>query len=141
MPGGRPSKLTPRQLRFVQLYNRLENATEAAKQAGYSAKTAYSQGQRLLKNVEIAAAIQAAQEDIQAILAAEVLASIRTLVQVRDDGEAPAQVRIMAARDLLDRALGKATERIEQKGNVQVTWSQMVNEARPFLRVVKGQHD
>lgn len=141
MPGGRPSKLTHRQLRFVQLYNRLENATEAAKQAGYSAKTAYSQGQRLLKNVEIAAAIQAAQEDIQAILAAEVLASIRTLVQVRDDGEAPAQVRIMAARDLLDRALGKATERIEQKGNVQVTWSQLVNEARPFLRVVKGHHD
>jgi phage terminase small subunit len=29
------------------------NATRAAKEAGYSERTAYSQGQRLLKNVEI----------------------------------------------------------------------------------------
>jgi len=33
------------------------NATEAAKRAGYSEKTAYSQGQRLLKNVEVKAGI------------------------------------------------------------------------------------
>lgn len=33
------------------------NATEAAKKAGYSAKTAYSQGGRLLKDVEIQRAI------------------------------------------------------------------------------------
>lgn len=36
------------------------NATAAAKRCGYSEKTAYSQGQRLLKNVEIQAAIQTA---------------------------------------------------------------------------------
>lgn len=38
------------------------NATQAAIRAGYSAKTAYSQGQRLLKNVDIAAAIQKAAQ-------------------------------------------------------------------------------
>lgn len=36
------------------------NATAAAKRAGYSERTAYSQGQRLLKNAEVQEAIQAA---------------------------------------------------------------------------------
>lgn len=37
------------------------NATQAAIRAGYSEKTAYSQGQRLLKNVEVAEAIERGQ--------------------------------------------------------------------------------
>jgi phage terminase small subunit len=47
-------KFTPRQEKFIEEYIMLDNATQAAKNAGYSEKTAYSQGQRLLKNVEIA---------------------------------------------------------------------------------------
>lgn len=52
--------MTPKKQLFVDEYlaNGL-NATEAAKKAGYSAKTAYSQGQRLLKDVEVAALIAA----------------------------------------------------------------------------------
>ena len=42
-----------RQERFCQEYIIDHNATEAAKRAGYSPKTAYSIGQRLLKNVEV----------------------------------------------------------------------------------------
>ena len=38
---------------FADYYLETSNATEAAKRAGYSEKTAYSQGQRLLKNVEV----------------------------------------------------------------------------------------
>ena len=56
------SDLTPKQARFVEEYLIDLNATAAAKRAGYSERTAYAQGQRLLKNVEIAAAIQKAQE-------------------------------------------------------------------------------
>ena len=51
-------KLTPKQEKFCELYASLGNATEAAKQAGYSEKTAYSQGQRMLKNVEIRSRIE-----------------------------------------------------------------------------------
>jgi phage terminase small subunit len=51
-------ELTPRQSRFVDEYLIDLNATAAAERAGYSAKTAYSQGQRLLKNVEVANEIQ-----------------------------------------------------------------------------------
>jgi len=51
------AKLTARQARFAELYVLYGNATQAAIEAGYSKKTAYSQGQRLLKNVEIQKAI------------------------------------------------------------------------------------
>lgn len=53
--------LTARQSVFVDEYLRDLNATQAAIRAGYSAKTAYSQGERLLRNVEVSAAITAAK--------------------------------------------------------------------------------
>ncbi|MCW2284939.1 phage terminase small subunit [Rhodoblastus acidophilus] len=59
----KPSKkLTPKQQRFVEEYIISLNATKAALEAGYSAKTAKSQGQRLLTNVDIADAISAAKK-------------------------------------------------------------------------------
>ena len=42
-----------RQSLFASNYASCLNATKAALDAGYSSKTAYSQGQRLLKNVEV----------------------------------------------------------------------------------------
>jgi phage terminase small subunit len=54
-------ELTPRQRRFVDEYLVDLNATQAAIRAGYSARTANEQGPRLLVNVGIATAIQAAQ--------------------------------------------------------------------------------
>jgi phage terminase small subunit len=54
--------LTPKQRRFVEEYCVDWNATQAAIRAGYSEKTAYSQGQRLLKNVEIREAIAREQD-------------------------------------------------------------------------------
>jgi phage terminase small subunit len=39
--------------RFCEEYSRRPNATKAAAAAGYSKKTAYAQGSRLLKNVEV----------------------------------------------------------------------------------------
>lgn len=50
-------KITPKQKKFADFYIECGNATEAAKRAGYSEKTAYSIGQRLLKNVETSAYI------------------------------------------------------------------------------------
>lgn len=54
--------LTPKQQRFVAEYLIDLNATQAAIRAGYSAKTASSQGERLLRNVELAKAMQAAMK-------------------------------------------------------------------------------
>lgn len=68
---GKPTKgayerLPPQQRKFVDAYLKANksNATKAALEAGYSAKTAYSQGSRLLKNVEIQAAISEVVGDL-----------------------------------------------------------------------------
>ena len=49
--------LTPKQHRFVTEYLVDLNASQAALRAGYSPRTAPQQGSRLLKNVEVQAAI------------------------------------------------------------------------------------
>ena len=51
------AKLTEKQQRFIDYFIQSANATQAALLAGYSQKTSYSQGQRLLKNVEIKSVI------------------------------------------------------------------------------------
>ena len=55
--------MTGKQNVFVQEYLKDMNATQAAIRAGYSAHTAYSIGQRLLSNVEISQAIDAAMSE------------------------------------------------------------------------------
>jgi phage terminase small subunit len=55
--------VTPKQSLFVAEYLKDLNATQAAIRAGYSEATAYSQGQRMLKNVEVANALSEAQAE------------------------------------------------------------------------------
>lgn len=55
--------MTPKQQRFCDEYLIDLNATQAAIRAGYSEKTAYSAGQRLLKNVEAQAYIEARKQE------------------------------------------------------------------------------
>lgn len=50
--------MNSKQQRFAEYYHECGNASLSAERAGYSPKTAYSQGQRLLKNVEVSAYIQ-----------------------------------------------------------------------------------
>lgn len=62
--------MTNKQQLFIQHYLCSLNATEAAKLAGYSAKTAYSIGAELLKNPEIQKAIeQQTHERINSLIA------------------------------------------------------------------------
>ena len=57
--------MNAKQRRFAEEYLKDLNATQAAIRSGYSERTAYSQGQRLLKNVEIKNAIKEVRESIQ----------------------------------------------------------------------------
>jgi phage terminase small subunit len=66
---------------FVEDYCRHFNATRAAKAAHYSEKTAYSQGQRLLKNVEI-------QEAIKARIAELTMGEDEFMVRMAEDARA-----------------------------------------------------
>ncbi len=53
--------MTPKQCRFVEEFLVHSNAAKAAREAGYSEKTARSQGQRLLTNADIAQAVAEGQ--------------------------------------------------------------------------------
>jgi hypothetical protein len=54
--------------------------------------------------------------DVATLFAAEQYNSLATLVEIRDNPKVPAAARIASARDILDRALGKPTQRIEAVG-------------------------
>lgn len=56
--------MTEKQKRFADEYLIDANATQAAIRAGYSKKTAYSQGERLLKNVEVDNYLQERMEQL-----------------------------------------------------------------------------
>lgn len=74
--------MTPKQELFVLEYRKDLNATKAAIRAGYSKKTASSIGERLLRNVEVKAAIEKAtvkQLERAELSAARVLEEMRRL--------------------------------------------------------------
>ena len=56
--------------------------------------------------------------DIMELFKAERVNTLATLIELRDNPETPASVRAMICKDLLDRVLGKAVQRIEAVGEV-----------------------
>lgn len=56
---------------------------------------------------------ESGKDIIQETLRLEVMPSIMTMVEIRDNPQAPARARLAASQDLLDRFLGKAVQRVE----------------------------
>lgn len=103
-------ELTAKQQAFVEAY--AGNATAAALAAGYSPKTAYSQGQRLLKIVEVQDAIKARE--------AKRLAPTIATRQERQEfwtsvlrSEDEAMKNRLKAAELLGKSEGDFLERVE----------------------------
>lgn len=107
------NQLSPRQAAFVTEYLKSDNATQAAIRAGYGAANADVTAARLLKRRPVREAIEDAKADLFALFRQESYQSLRTLVALRDDPDAPDSVRLRAAQDLLDRAGYNPTDRIE----------------------------
>lgn len=109
------TQLTKRQMEFVKHYALSLNATEAAKKAGYSEKTAYSIGSENLKKPEIQKAIK---EELDAVHDLQKKAFIRAsdqaikaLIDVVKNGKGLSKVQ--AANSILDRAGHKPVERVQ----------------------------
>lgn len=121
--------MTPKQNRFVDEFLVDLNATQAAIRAGYSARTAEQQGPRLLGNVEIAAAVQAAQqarsERLQ-ITQDDVLRGLRREATL--SGENSSHAARVSAWGLIGKHLGMFVERRQQLGEN----GEAVNPARLF---------
>jgi hypothetical protein len=78
---GTARRLNPRQLKFVLAFVETGNATEAAKRAGYSGKTAALQGHALLRNPKVAAEIEKRQARELVKLQERAEVSYQTLLQ------------------------------------------------------------
>ena len=110
-------KMRPRQQRFVDEYLLDLNATQAAIRAGYSARTAEQQGPRLLGNVQIAAAVRAAQQarsDRLQITQDDVLYGLRHEATLT--GEGSSHAARVSAWGLIGKQLGMFVERRQQLG-------------------------
>jgi phage terminase small subunit len=96
--------LNHRQGVFVQEYLKSGNATEAATKAGYSKKTAYSQGQRLLKKAEVQKTIKAHNHATEEETGVTVQGTVRRIHSIatatKRDGDK------LKALDMLMRHLG-----------------------------------
>lgn len=58
-------ELTPQQEKFAQAYVVYRNATEAAKAAGYSERSAYNQGHRLIHNQDVLERIENLEVELE----------------------------------------------------------------------------
>ena len=105
--------LSTQQKKFVQAY--MGNATEAAKIAGYSEKTAYSQGQRLLKKVEIKKAIEQREtkQTNKMIATREQRQEFWTKIMYDDEAEMKDRLK---SSELLGRSQADFTDKLEATG-------------------------
>ena len=135
-------KLNVRQKSFIGFYWETRNATEAAKKAGYSEKTAYSIGQRLLKNVEVKDAIDklieqsraeniAKASEIEEFLSLTMRGEIQEeVVVVEGEGDGVSSVRVMKkqvsakerikAAELLGKRYALFTDKTKIEGTLPV---------------------
>jgi hypothetical protein len=119
------AELRPQIMIFVTEYIKNgNNATHAAISAGYSEKTASSQGSRLLKSVEVQQFLNTTQQnlnrDLRTMFTEDAVKAYRVLVEIMEKPDAADKDRLVAARDLLDRAGYKPIERVVADVNSEV---------------------
>lgn len=138
--------MNDRQKLFCYAYIETMNATESAKRAGYSEKTAYSNGQRLLKNAEIQDFIQKhlKTREKAAIASADEVLELLTKIARREEveytlrseynpdtekyedvvKEMPAKLAdVNKALDLLGRRYQLFTDKVKHEGIPQVVFT------------------
>jgi phage terminase small subunit len=110
-------ELRPQKMIFVTEYLKNgNNATLAAVSAGYSEKTAASQGSRLLKSVDVQQFLNKTEQnlnkDLRMMFTENAVNAFEVLMEIMNNSEAQHKDRLVAARDLLDRAGYKPIEKI-----------------------------
>lgn len=102
--------LTKKQIDFCEYYIELGNATEAARQAGYSKKTAYSVGSENLKKPEVSEYIEKrlAEQRAKRIASADEVMQFFTAVmrgEVKDafDLDPALDTRLAAGKEIMKR--------------------------------------
>ena len=120
--------LNERQKLFVLEYQRTLNATQAAISAGYSPKTAYSIGQRLLKKAEIQQVLQHGLEEKKDSLIADVKTIQQFWTGTMNDSECDMKHRLRAS-ELLAKSLGLFIEQSKVEVQQVTTLADLMLEA------------
>ena len=116
----REYKITEQQKLFIDMYlaGRKKNATKAAIEAGYSEKSASSQASQLLNNTKVLEYLKerevALTQELQQEFLFDALEARKVMYKIMTDEESRDTDKINAAKDFLDRAGFKATEKVEQ---------------------------
>ncbi len=116
--------LNAKQRAFTVEYMKDKNATQAAIRAGYSKKTAYSQGFDLLKKPEVMQAIEEMDKAAQTRAGITVDKIVDRINKIAEDPNALPRDRLKAD-ELLGKYLGMFTEKVEMKGEIDTTVSKL----------------
>ena len=119
--------MTDKQTAFVKEFALTGNATQSAIKAGYSEKTAYQKRHQLRWQFQ-----HETEDETRRLMRAAVPGALAQIVDLAARATSE-QVRLQAAKDIMDRAGLKPTERIEQ-----VTIEKSTDELRKELAQLVG---
>lgn len=108
-------KLSPKQRKWIKYYMETGNQTKSAKLAGYSERSASLQGYRMMKNEKVLMVLNDAVEEAEMVIRG-----------IMNDETAKQETQLAAAREVLDRTIGKPIQRSESV-NVNITVESMLD--------------
>ncbi|NLD31932.1 MAG: terminase small subunit [Trichococcus flocculiformis] len=117
---------TGQQKLFVDEYLRLrkKNQTQAAINAGYSEKSASSQASQLLNNPKVLEYLnereKAIIQELQQEFMFDALEARKVMYEIMKKEDAENRDKINVAKDFLDRAGFKPTDKVEHSGNMSI---------------------
>jgi len=117
---------TGQQKLFVDEYLRLrkKNQTQAAINAGYSEKSASSQASQLLNNPKVLEYLnereKAIIQELQQEFIFDALEARKVMYEIMKKEDAENRDKINVAKDFLDRAGFKPTDKVEHSGNMSI---------------------
>lgn len=117
---------TGQQKLFVDEYLRLrkKNATQAAINAGYSPKSASSQASQLLNNPKVLEYLNEREkviiQELQQEFIFDALEARKVMYEIMTKEDAEDRDKINVAKDFLDRAGFKPTDKVEHSGDMNI---------------------
>lgn len=136
-----PRKLTNKQRAFIEHYLRCWNASEAARLAGYSEKSAGAVGHQVLKSTEVSeeikdrlADLQASADEVIVRLTDHARGDMADFLHINKDGEPRLDIGIAEQRKrlhLIKKA--KTTRRVLEDGGQEVTLEVELYDAQSAL--------
>lgn len=117
---------TGQQKLFIDEYLRLrkKNQTQAAINAGYSEKSASSQASQLLNNPKVLEYLnereKAIIQELQQEFMFDALEARKVMYEIMKKEDAENRDKINVAKDFLDRAGFKPTDKVEHSGNMSI---------------------